>query len=821
MADTNASLSRDELLSQYLDTLPYDPYAVQEEALLAWYTHKEGVLVCAPTGTGKTLIAEAALYEALRTGKTAYYTTPLIALTDQKFQEIQAAAVRWGFSPDDVGLVTGNRAINPQAKVLVVVAEILLNRLLHSSAFDFNDVIAVVMDEFHSFADPERGIVWELSLSLLPKHVRLLLLSATIGNAPEFIIWLNKAHRRTLQLVKTDERRVPLTYHWIGDRLLTDLLEEMTEGDEDSTRTPALLFCFNRDECWSVAEQLKGKHLISSEKQKELANELENYDWSQGAGRKLKPILMRGVGVHHAGILPKYKKIVEDLFIRKLLSVTVCTETLAAGMNLPARSVILTTLLKGPPRKKSLIEASAAHQMFGRAGRPQFDDHGHVYALAHEDDVKIAKWHEKHDLEELEKSKDPNVRATVKRLKKKMPTRRKQVQYWDDQQFEKLIESPPGKLSSRGNIPWRLLAYLLHISPDVELIKSVIHRRLLPSNKIEQGLKHLTKMLLTLESAGFVTLEPPPPKPSAGSEEVKKKEEPQTEPEPQTGLLGELIAEAREEVTPEEKPKSPKPDSSDESPASKYEPTKAIATEKLDELLNFRGVNPVYGSFLLRHLGKADREEVLQIFESLLEFPGSAVRLVRVPPPERLPPGDLANEYLDKELVSRGLISVEDLYPDRSDEQVREEGKFAPTVGEKMQMLFRHEFPNVTDVRITAVRVAGDLLDFHGDFDTYISGRDLAKQEGIIFRHLLRLILLCGEFREVVPDGSDPVEWRQMLADIEQQLTESCRSVDPQCTDMMLETPASDGLDDKAVEVGSKEIFKKESEEEFGVGLSD
>ena len=211
-----STASRDELASRYLDQLPYEPYKVQEDALLAWFTNDQGVLVCAPTGTGKTLIAEAALFEALHTGQQAYYTTPLIALTEQKFHEMQDRAVQWGFQATDVGLVTGNRRENPSARVLVVVAEILLNRLLHGE-FDFEHTSAVVMDEFHSFNDPERGIVWEMTLGLLPPHVRLLLLSATVGNAMDFIHWLRLSHQRTLELVRGEERRVPLSYHWIGD----------------------------------------------------------------------------------------------------------------------------------------------------------------------------------------------------------------------------------------------------------------------------------------------------------------------------------------------------------------------------------------------------------------------------------------------------------------------------------------------------------------------------------------------------------------------------------------------------------------------------
>ncbi|MDQ3332586.1 MAG: helicase, partial [Planctomycetota bacterium] len=659
-----------------------------------------------------------------------------------------------------------------------------------------------------------------------PKHVRLLLLSATVGNAAEFVIWLSKSHGRVVQLVQSTERKIPLTFHWVGDQLLTEQIELMAEGDEALRRTPALLFCFNRDQCWDVADQLKGKHLVSQERQKTLVEELEAHDWSDGAGPRLKQILTRGVGVHHAGVLPKYKRVVEELFQKKLLSVCVCTETLAAGMNLPARSVVLTTLLKGPPRKKHVIEPSGAHQMFGRAGRPQFDTEGHVYALAHEDDVKIARWKQKHDLESLEKSPDPNLRAAAKRLRKKMPTRRTNEQYWNEEQFAKLIEAPPGKLASRGNLPFRLLAYLLSLSPEVERVRAVIRKRLLPSDKVEASVNQLTRMLTTLWAGGFVTLEPPPP--LAAKEARKSEDAPAEEPakEETAGTFGALLQQARSDATasggrqPSQTSKGSALDDDPEADASgspRYEPQLATPTEKLQELFAFRAINPVFGSFLLRHLGKADREEWLQVFESVLEVPGSMVRMLRVPPPDFLAPGPLAKDFLDVEIVTRGLIPAGDLYPNREDEQVREERKFAPTIAEKLLILFRHEFPGVTDLPVRAVRSAADLIAFGGDFNAYVTGRGLTKQEGILFRHFLRLILLCGEFREVVPDGRDPAEWQAELLEVERLLTKACRGVDPQSTDYVL-VHATEG-DVVEADAPPHEIPAEELDEEFGAGL--
>ena len=504
------SRTRDSIAEAYFEQLPFTPYPVQEEALFAWFTSQQGVLVCAPTGTGKTLIAEAAVFEALRLGKRAYYTTPLIALTDQKYRELRQTVQRWGYSPDVVGLVTGNRKVNPSAPIQVVVAEILLNRLLDPDFANWGEVWAIVMDEFHSFNDPERGIVWEFGLGLLPKHVRTLLLSATVGNSSDFVNWLRFRHQRALMLVEGRERKIPLTFQWVEDQTLPEQMELMFDGEEQVRQTPALVFCFNRDQCWTVAELFKGKALVTSDQKTQLMEELERFDWSQGAGPKLKQILQRGIGVHHAGVLPRYRRIVEDLFQKKLLSVAVCTETLAAGINLPARAVVLPTLMKGPFDKKTLVEPSSAHQMFGRAGRPQFDDRGFVIALAHEDDVKYNRWKEKYD-QIPEDTKDPGLLKAKKQLKKKMPRRREGIAYWTEKQFEQLQTAKSANLESRGPIPWQLLAYMLNLNPKVELLRQLIGKRLLPASQMESQILELNRRLVALWRGRFIELDPPPP----------------------------------------------------------------------------------------------------------------------------------------------------------------------------------------------------------------------------------------------------------------------------------------------------------------------
>jgi superfamily II DNA/RNA helicase len=859
------SLDRDTLAEEYFSLLPYDPYPVQEEAMLAYFAGDpdrgdQGVLVCAPTGTGKTMIAEAAVYEALRTGKRMYYTTPLIALTDQKLEELRESAVRWGFSPDSVGLVTGNRRVNGNAPVLVVVAEILLNRLLNPEAFDFSDVTSVVMDEFHSFNDPERGIVWELTLAMLPPHVRTMLLSATVGNSLEFVSWLSRAHHRRLQLVSGDERKVPLQYEWVEDEILNDFAEKIAGGDEQQRRTPALVFCFSRSQCWTVAEMLKGKRLIDKQRQSELADYLDAADLSAGAGPKLKQILMRGVGVHHAGVMPRYRRIVEDLFQRKLLAMCVCTETLAAGINLPARSVVLPNLLKGPRDKRRLVDTSSAQQIFGRAGRPQYDDRGYVYALAHEDDVKLNKWREKFD-SIPEDTKDPGLLKAKKQLKKKMPKRRSGETYWTQQQFVSLREADAADLTSRGQLPWRLLAYLLGKDAHVQPLRDLVGKRLMPPKKIEESQRELNRMLITMWRAGYVSLEPEPElatqvgetRQGAGSSSkvAKTKTDQQASAsEPATGgLFGDLLDQMRqEEQEPVPEPVEPtsegfqqdgqadSEDSAENSDSSensdsptketlppirsydldRYRPQLAKASESLDRLVHLRSINPLYGVYMADLLAGADPEERIATFESVLEVPGTVARLVRMPKLEEMPPGTLATTKLDPQLLTLGLATPEELGAGSDDEEEEiqdrgrgrvmfEEPKVWPlTIGEKIFRLFQHDFPTVQGVRVRPVWIVGELLQYDGDFNKYVTTKKLQKEEGILLRHCLRMILFLDEMANVPPEGTTVATWEDQLDDLADFLTESCKRADPQTTEEVLSQEL--GEDEELVASGRRNV---------------
>jgi hypothetical protein len=441
--------------------------------------------------------------------------------------------------------------------------------------------------------------------------------------------------------------------------------------------------------------------------------------------------------------------------------------------------------------------------MFGRAGRPQFDKEGHVFALAHEDDVKLAKWKVKYD-SIPEDTKDPNLMKAKKALLKKKPSRRTGFTYWNAEQFAKLQSAPPARLGSKGRLTWRWLGYLLEVDSAVEPIRKVIEQRLMDQPSIEAEIKRLTKMLVTLNHIGVVTLDPPPPaswlaavKPGGAvvaapiEDEESAEEEPAAHVKPPTVevlmarlKLGEhvgataLAAKAGAKGAEKAPPPGPEP----------YQPVTATPTPKLKQLMIFKAVHPLYGLFLMDYLGLADRNEIIQILESLLEMPGSVAKLMRVPWPDDMPPGRLAVEVLDPALLTRGIATQEDLYPQADQSDIPPElRKYPIPLAQKMRMLFESEIDHAGGLFVTPVWGVGDLLEHGGDFDKFVRARDLVKQEGILFKHLLRMILLCGEFAELTPHDMAPDAWKELMNEIADRLTTACRAVDPQSTDEMLE----------------------------------
>ena len=715
-------MDRDQICDQFLDQVPFELYPFQEEALLTWFEADGGLLVSAPTGMGKTLIAEAALFEALVSGTRLYYTTPLIALTDQKFREFQDRAVDWGFDRDDIGLITGNRKVNPDAPVKVVVAEILLNQLL-SDEDPFADVSGVVMDEFHYFNDLERGVVWELSLVLLPKHVRLMLLSATVGNSIDFLNWLREQHGRTLRLATTNERRVPLEFHWVEDRLLTEHLKDMSAGEDGESLTPALVFCFQRDECWEVAERIKGLPLIAQAARPEIEAILDQHDFSKGIGPKLKLMLIRGVGVHHAGVLPRYKEVVEDLFLRKLVPYVICTETLAAGINLPARSVVMSTLIKGKHGEKKMIAPSSAHQIFGRAGRPQFDTKGHVFAIAHEDDVKIFKWKQKY--EQLDpRSKDMGILKARKQLERKRPSRRKTEQFWTEGQFGSLIKAGPANLYSRTMIPYRVLVYLLARLPDLRRVREFLGSRFNSEDRLKGFLDQLDHMLGNLEACGYLRVD--------------------------------------------------------------RDQDRVELDESVARLESFRSIDPLYGSYLARELATASFDEKLFALESVLSVPPRIVRLAGLPDWEA---GPLQTNVLEPHMIAMGVALAQ---PEPEAEQDdfnpwKEEEDRPPNFPEMLKLAFESSLTTPEDTYVQTKWLAGGIIDSQDDFHAFVSSRSLQKNEGVIYRHLLRLVILTGEFRQLTEDPD-----YELLGE---RVTAACQQVDPNYTERFLASEQdSDGL---------------------------
>ena len=349
-----------------------EPYPVQEQALDRIFAG-DSVLVTVPTGTGKTLMAKAGIYAALERGQRVVYTTPLRALTEEKYRELAD-----DFGAERVGFATGDYKVNVEAPVQVMVAEILWNQIYGDRRQRPADL--VIMDEGHYFNDPERGYVWEQSIIGMDPRTQLVILSATIGNPEELCQWIYLTRGVEMKLVTSDHRRVPL-YHEYREEYLIDCVRALGEAGD----VPAIVFTFGREQCFERARLIKScRRFTTDEEKKKIEEACAQALLDRGAASELRPLLVHGIGIHHAGILPRYKQLVEELVLARLVKFVVSTETIAAGINLPAKRVVFPELRKVIRGQARLLLPAEYHQMAGRAGRPQFDTEGIAITLAPE-----------------------------------------------------------------------------------------------------------------------------------------------------------------------------------------------------------------------------------------------------------------------------------------------------------------------------------------------------------------------------------------------------------------------------------------------------
>ena len=329
---------------QFFFSKNLEPYPIQEQAFDEIFAGKS-VLVTVPTGTGKTMMAKSAIYKALQCGQTAVYTTPLRALTEEKYRELSG-----DFGEDKVGFATGDYKVRPEAPVQVVVAEILWNRIFSDRVNAPANV--VIMDEGHYFNDFERGYVWEQSIIGLDPRSQLVILSATIGDPDRFCQWVYLTRRIEMSLVQSLDRRVPL-YHQYRESYLIEVAKELFFAGE----VPAIVFTFGREQCFERARILKSCPRFTTDEERVTISRLcDEALLDRGLAKELKPLLLHGIGVHHAGILPRYKQLVERLTLERLLKFVVSTETISASRS---------ALIRPPSRR-----ATAARRRRARRSRP-------------------------------------------------------------------------------------------------------------------------------------------------------------------------------------------------------------------------------------------------------------------------------------------------------------------------------------------------------------------------------------------------------------------------------------------------------------------
>jgi len=463
---------------RYVEALGLTLYPHQEEAILALMSGTH-VIVHTPTGSGKSLIATAVHFKALAEGRRSFYTCPIKALVSEKF-----FALCRELGPSEVGMMTGDATVNRDANVICCTAEILANMALRGGADA--DVDYVVMDEFHYFSDRERGVAWQVPLLTLP-HARFVLMSATLGDVSAFETLIERQTGVEVTTVRSGTRPVPLDFTY-EEKLLQESTKTLVEGG----RAPVYVVNFTQRGAAEAAQDLSSLDYCTKDEKKAIAEALRGESFKSPNGKDFQRLLRHGIGLHHAGLLPRYRLLVEKLAQRSLLKVICGTDTLGVGVNVPIRTVLFTKLCKYDGEKVRLLSVRDFQQIAGRAGRKGFDEQGFVVALAPEHVVE---------------NKKLEIKASTQGKKKFVRKKPPEWGYvpWDKATFDRLTTGVPEPLTSRFEVTHgMLLGVLGRPEGGCRAMKRLVQESLEPPAKQRQHKKRAFELLRSLWQAGIV-----------------------------------------------------------------------------------------------------------------------------------------------------------------------------------------------------------------------------------------------------------------------------------------------------------------------------
>lgn len=489
----------DRILEHFLDwTLEqgFELYPHQEEAVLEIMAGRH-VVLNTPTGSGKSLVALAMHFRALCRGERAYYTSPIKALVSEKFFDLCRV-----LGAERVGMLTGDAALNHDAPIICCTAEVLSNVALREGSIAKVDY--AVLDEFHFFADRERGVAWQIPLLTLPQTT-FMLMSATLGDTSRLQTELRERTRREVALVRSGDRPVPLEFSY-AETPVHETIEKIVENG----RAPAYVVNFTQREAAELAQALTSMKLIEREQREAINQALHGFRFDTVYGKDIQRFIKAGVGLHHAGLLPKYRLLVEKLAQDGLLQVICGTDTLGVGVNIPIRTVLFTKLCKYDGESTKILSVRDFKQIAGRAGRKGFDDRGWVIAQAPE-----------HVIENMRLEAKARAAGGGKKPKKfvrKKPPERGYV-HWDQETFEKLVGGEPETLQAAFRVDHGMMLNLLQrpeaqgwgdIRPDggysdlLRLIRDSGERSVVVHRLVRES----AQLFRALRGAGIVELRP-------------------------------------------------------------------------------------------------------------------------------------------------------------------------------------------------------------------------------------------------------------------------------------------------------------------------